>query len=1238
MTTCPNKNSQEWKNLVIYAGSERKAYALYIANNYNIPSIQNIEGDYFPTESKTNEQLKKERFNPIVDNINQELKRLYKILSYKQSDYAKSKDKPKLSREIQTLKNDIENLKDKLNDLAKKRSLNDITEYAEDDLARVKDILDNYQTKGLSSSDINSVVKTILLWQQAGDFSKKDHLFFTEDELEEVSNLDNEIMQEVRKRFSDWRDRADILKNKYIHIIEDILNKELVKMFGKDAKFEVDKALKDVNFLFKNMIDISEVDNQLFQLMSQWTRKANSDAHLDVQEDFKSIEAIFERIRKKGLYDTFIGLLRQKQSNTDLRETGDITYRFTQKWFEHDKEIRESLRTKLKYAENILDPVEKRNKIQKAYKEFRKDIEEMSFTIDTRKLFFDNEAYEDYASVASEELETRTNFNENDRQEYIKFLKDTLGEEGYEFYHKQLQEKLERYIEDEVSQRDDLEKRYDGDLAKVEIAMDEWKLRYSPFWNSHYSTEGHPDKKIRNNWATGSRTYITTVARKYDNKGKDLGYYDKNYEKIIANPDMKEAYDLITGLLNEYVRFLPDNEVSFFQVNTLPNLKKSIIESFSRDGMLSGMTSIWNSLKEATREDDLSKVPVDVNEKELQLNFISNNDGVIADYVDRKIIEFKQKNSKYTAKEIYEAKQEYIKEIKNELANKKSWDIERIVKAFMLHSAAFKHKSKIEDPMKMCRNMIDEIIEMQMDNNLNETYSKTSNKLKWRTDDLKNLKDMTDHFLDNFYGYRIRNKNLTKKKILNTEEKKTEKEILQAIEKNAEDFNSGLIPEITYIKNDEILQKQLKSLGGYFVWSNIGDMLIKYVQVKGIGWNVFSAFSNRGFGAIANWIEAAGGQRFSTDNLKKGTAVIHSFDPKVRKKLSALMHRFDVLKESKNEIFEQKVVTMGKRFKFLDPYKMQSSGEYMNQGEIMVAMLDKYKVLFNGEETSLWNVMNEDGSLKEGVTLLKDNKFENVEDYIFDIKSKVDEAIRRLHGNYDFEGAPLLIKKTLLGRMFSQFRTWAFMGFYDRFATGDEKESLISGIKNKGRYLSYGALYKDYSPMQATFEITKNLIRKLTFRNTQFDELVEEGKFTEEDAANLRKNLQEIVMYMIVTGIGLMLRTATEDDDDEKKDSTYKYLAVFWINQMGRLKTDIMFYTNPMEFEKLQRQALPVFNLVQDAQRLTSHGIKLMLGQTTDFYESGIYAGKRKSTRYVRQLFPFVNQFNKLESVSKQIR
>ena len=170
--------------------------------------------------------------------------------------------------------------------------------------------------------------------------------------------------------------------------------------------------------------------------------------------------------------------------------------------------------------------------------------------------------------------------------------------------------------------------------------------------------------------------------------------------------------------------------------------------------------------------------------------------------------------------------------------------------------------------------------------------------------------------------------------------------------------------------------------------------------------------------------------------------------------------------------------------------------------------------------------------------------------------------------------------------------------------------------------------------VSSTFNLTYQLLRKLIGFNTKFDELVGEG-FTDVDAANMRKNMTEIVVFLLLTGLTLALKAAVDDDDEDKRK---KMAYIFMINQIGRLATDVQFYVNPIEFERLARNAIPAFSVVVDAAKAIDSAWTLILeGAEGDVLQSGPQKGKSRTWRDIKKLIPGPVQAQKLQSAADQI-
>jgi len=358
---------------------------------------------------------------------------------------------------------------------------------------------------------------------------------------------------------------------------------------------------------------------------------------------------------------------------------------------------------------------------------------------------------------------------------------------------------------------------------------------------------------------------------------------------------------------------------------------------------------------------------------------------------------------------------------------------------------------------------------------------------------------------------------------------------------------------------------------------------------------------------------------------------INKFSPEA-KKIRALMRNLDVLKQTRYELWkatQQGTVGKAKKaLKVLDPYNPQTSTEYINQSTVMVAMLLHQKVQLNGETVSLYDAYNQDGKLKDGVVFpekVDENK----------VKIRIDAVISMNHGNYDPD-KPINFKRHLLGRALSQFRTWAYQGAAERFM--GERYSLALGMTKKGRYRSYADFYsamsdQGHSPIFSSIYLFKQLARKSTFGyyNTTFDSI--EG-LSETDAANMRKNMTEIMAIMMLTIMALMLKAAFDDE----KNSKGKYVAFFWINQLTRLNTDMSFYVSPLQFEKLTRNAMPAFTAVIDVEKALRHSWNYILDPQSDILQSGQDKGDSKALRAISKLAPGPHQaVNRVEAASNQI-
>ena len=223
-------------------------------------------------------------------------------------------------------------------------------------------------------------------------------------------------------------------------------------------------------------------------------------------------------------------------------------------------------------------------------------------------------------------------------------------------------------------------------------------------------------------------------------------------------------------------------------------------------------------------------------------------------------------------------------------------------------------------------------------------------------------------------------------------------------------------------------------------------------------------------------------------------------------------------------------------------------------------------------------------------------------------KAKLDQVIKSLHGNYDPD-APISIKGTWKGRALTQFRTWMFESFENRF--GEEKFDEVLGRTTKGRYRNYAKM-ENLMVFPALYDFYKASTGKIE---------------NETDAANLRKNAVELVTLLGLMAVMLMIKGG-----DDEKNNMYTNLL---INQLNRLQSDVTFYTNPMSFESLTKQAVPAMSIVTDSYQLIGASFKAITGD--DEIGSGTFSGDSRLARESMQMFPLINQAPRIKSVTSQV-
>lgn len=842
------------------------------------------------------------------------------------------------------------------------------------------------------------------------------------------------------------------------------------------------------------------------------------------------------------------------QTDKDGNNTGNLVSSLKQEYYDERDRL-------LDFARDEKDSKKRAKKFERYFKW----VKENHTIIDIRKLFKANlDGTYEFFPFEAYLTELKEQFGE-DFDKIIQLNKDRIT-----YYNEQLTAKMASVSSDPDGYR----------------GIEEWKLANDPAIYLQNMLEGYVERK-----ANGKT--IINKGFKYTVKRANENWIDEKYKTIRGNEALKNYYDFITGTLNTLYSYLPSaytDEVNNF---TIPSVGKSILERYNEEGFRAAVAGLQEGFIESVTITDVK------GNREMK------------DPVTNKIIQ--------TLRVLYTEPIDPAD---------KSYDLGRVIQVFALQAVAFKYNSKIEDQVKLADSVFKEALELQRRPDGYPKKDRFGEVLK--TDTLENLEKQWNYRIEAYYGNRRKKDatKLSKPKKGNEAEAAYIDEFKQAL-LSGTDFTKVApksiekeIKVINKLKTKEEKVQAIEELKSNFVRyysvSKIGDQVLQYVQIKGMGWNPFSALINWSIGWFSNINWAAGGTDFSLDDFWKATGVVlrTTHDSTTSKKFNALLLRFDVLKEINEAAYDNTSNSnvMRKGLKKLYPLEMQRQSERFVQGQTLVSMMIGTKLKTkDGKDVTLWDAFDENGKWNE--ELMGENKdWQSLtpDSESFKFKFKLDQILKSIHGNYD-PNSPVLIKKGLLGRAVMQFRSWVAEGFEQR--VGGEKFDLLLNRSRKGRYRTLGDLGAKNS--------FKTLFKMVTFQGDKaFEGLRDsEGRLLKGEALkvakeNMKRNLAEATQLLMLYGLYMLLENLVAGDDDEER-----WVKNYSLNTLLRLIDDSMFFYNPNAFENITRSAIPAATLIGDVYKFGNALGLAVIGE--DEIPTGVKAGQSRLAWRAAKLFPF---------------
>lgn len=587
----------------------------------------------------------------------------------------------------------------------------------------------------------------------------------------------------------------------------------------------------------------------------------------------------------------------------------------------------------------------------------------------------------------------------------------------------------------------------------------------------------------------------------------------------------------------------------------------------------------------------------------------------------------------------------------------KSYDLDNVLKSFLYETKNKKYISEVEDDVKL----LERILQQQRvyKTNPDGTPQTINGEIQYKKGTSNNYEQAQYRIASQIYGERQDKEGITQKKLYDEVDKDRMKSIKSEIEAlgftdeekrelNPYIYSPGTLPftdedKIQYVQ----LAKELREIEARY--KNVtGSKLVNFARlwtsIKLLGLNLFGGVTEIMQGVGSLMIEGASGQFFSsTQGLQGLGEMIKSLslsdsNPE-KQKIQRLSKLFKVEGEL-NYGEEPNVITN------VAYYQYKIAKLFVNNG-FLIAML-KHETIKDkdGNDHSLWDVIGVD----ENLNITLPENFENpytqfdeqgniiVTDPAFQLQQKFREIIKA-NRDRDSSEDPILVDKTAIGRILGQFKaSWMFEAFNKRFGR-ERSENIYTGKSSKGFYRSVKDAFiakEEYiddlgeTQYRTRFALDQGLsaLWKFSFF-MKYGKENDHSQFSELDQANLRRFMREMTLISIMFTTVAVLRSLAGGDDDDRDYVANKSLN-YLINQSLRVQRDLTTYMSPNSFASILRNPAPITGTLIDFTKIGSSIMDTALGDPYAY--AGTDREYLKIPRAIEQSTPLARQVRSLMS------
>ena len=1061
-------------------------------------------------------------------------------------------------KKIATIESQIARTQEEIDILDGADLVEDVVRIGIDELSGISRRL----SASLDEADLNYLNDSIYLWLNISELMRESLLPATYDIYKD--------------QLLDLEKEASVLKRRHLDLAKKLVQARSVLVGTSQPNQDIFQPSEDIGWGTANLLDLSRSNVPVLMMADKVAREVAFDELTEYRQfqellaesmqDFKDHEEF-----KKNGYEVFL------QKDADGNKTGKLVSPYSSTYYK----MYSSYKGAAKNPKN-----------RKANAQFAKFLRENVLAFDVRALF-----YADYKAQGGTVTFTKDEIKA--KEDYIRGI---IGDSLYESSILRQREKLDRWFMDLTGEKARVAELSITDEEKKE-RIDEYIRLRSPFNFIEWYLNPALDATLPK--VPDGIKYVEQVPRREVN-GKPTEWYDKNYNRIEADPVLLKTYDFIVNSMRKYTGYLPEDVTYNTTANFLPIMEKL------HGGLIDGTVDYYKSYSFAGFKHILG---------DSWTGAVTQNIG--GEYT-RNIVD------PATGKERPDFGFFFLPKKDNTdiLPEDRYYNIPQLLETFAKQSIHYKHRSRVQDILYLANTVLQDSKQLAVTPKKNPVLNWITKKAQTTTG-LDNQKRALQYFIEAFHGRKREIEGAWDRKKLTYAEKKLRSKLVKDLLKLDQELAEKRISIATYNERSKLIEEKLDSIGNNITWGRIGDTLLQYMQLKGMGWAPMSAVNNITWGFISNMMWASRQEDFDSKSFFKAMGMLtktavpdlaRDHGPEWLKeatKIANAMVFFDVVKDV-NDASYAEYTDSNKASKtardLMRPLELQRRGEYFNQGASFLATMLHTKVNdLQGNSKSLYEALNED------MTWNTAEFGEEPEGLITDFKLHVDQMNKLIHGNYD-PNSPIMFKRSFIGRAIMQFRSWIPEGWATRF--GGLKWDPLLKRETKGRYTTFKDIAKGESLLMGIGlnirTLTAEAANKLTFDRIGY--LKRNGAASLSsglDAANMRQNASELIILAALMLIWSLLKAAWDDEEDEEA----KVALMRTMNVVNRLEDDAMFFYNPMAVESIAQNFIPATRIIIDFSKFLGAWYDRLINDD-DVIATGPRAGESKTRLRTLKLIP----------------